>query len=327
MSSQPLPPLPTQESLKFPLASIHPPSELSPTGAIKEFSSPGPKAPLMVGGGPLSQANSYLGTLPPLTNPSGNPLGGCSPGSPLFDTWQQNNSRLRSLLDVTRLPSLEEPQADVPLPASPPRLPLFSRCPLTDKGQLWKLQSQESWLAPGRAPLLPLPSGVRDQARAVPGLSVRRPWPTNINNTPSLSKPSLDNILCTSLVALTNKQREGKYWFKSGCPTPDPRWAADQQLMIGPIPGDIEYSELRTAFLAHGQTSHLFIQNNQAWLERNHEKFGPRQVKFGYVVYSDAEVAGRLCSQGSVLVRRLHGHQSQVNVKRMDGYPALFNRN
>ena len=86
--------------------------------------------------------------------------------------------------------------------------------------------------------------------------------------------------------------REGKYWFKSGCPTPDPRWPAVQQLMVpslicwwmdgcciiseivrlkyqaliieaGPIPGDCDYSELRTAFLSHGQTCHLFIQNNQ----------------------------------------------------------------
>ena len=31
----------------------------------------------------------------------------------------------------------------------------------------------------------------------------------------------------------------------------------------GPIPGDCDYSELRTAFLSHGQTCHLFIQNNQ----------------------------------------------------------------
>ena len=34
----------------------------------------------------------------------------------------------------------------------------------------------------------------------------------------------------------------------------------------GPIPGDCDYSELRTAFLSHGQTCHLFIQNNQVIL-------------------------------------------------------------
>ena len=31
-------------------------------------------------------------------------------------------------------------------------------------------------------------------------------------------------------------------------------------LQAGPIPGDCDYSELRTAFLSHGQTCHLFIQ-------------------------------------------------------------------
>ena len=58
-------------------------------------------------------------------------------------------------------------------------------------------------------------------------------------------KPSLDDVKDDSIVALTNKHGKGKYWFKSGCPTPDPRWPARQQLMIGPIPGDVEYATLR----------------------------------------------------------------------------------
>merc|ERR1712181_12660 len=120
------------------------------------------------------------------------------------------------------------------------------------------------------------------------------------NNTSSSSlqaKPSLDEVPDDSLVAMTNKHGKGKYWFKSGCPTPDPRWPAVQQLMAGPIPGNCDYSELRTDFLSHGQTCHLFIQNNQAWLERNQEKFGSRQVKFGYVVFTEAETAERLFRQ------------------------------
>ena len=59
------------------------------------------------------------------------------------------------------------------------------------------------------------------------------------------AKPSLDEVPDDSLVAMTNKHGKGKYWFKSGCPTPDPRWPARQQLMIGPIPGDVEYATLR----------------------------------------------------------------------------------
>jgi len=135
-----------------------------------------------------------------------------------------------------------------------------------------------------------------------------------------LAKPSLDDVKDDSLVALTNKHGKGKYWFKSGCPTPDPRWNAKQQLMIGPIPGDVEYATLRSAFLCKGHTAHLFIQNNQAWLEKNQEKFGKKQVKFGYVVYTDPEVAKRLLSIGHVMV----GH-AKVKVKEMDGQPAVFN--
>ena len=41
-------------------------------------------------------------------------------------------------------------------------------------------------------------------------------------------KPSLDDVKDDSIVALTNKHGKGKYWFKSGCPTPDPRWPARQ---------------------------------------------------------------------------------------------------
>ena len=70
-------------------------------------------------------------------------------------------------------------------------------------------------------------------------------------------KPSLDDVKDDSIVALTNKHGKGKYWFKSGCPTPDPRWPARQQLMIGPIPGDVEYATLRSAFLSKGETFKL----------------------------------------------------------------------
>ena len=89
----------------------------------------------------------------------------------------------------------------------------------------------------------------------------------------------------------------------------------------------------------------LFSQNNQAWLERNQEKFGSRQViqvivdisfvqwliiiiktsillstdfischkvKFGYVVFTEAETAERLFRQGGVVVRRASGERIQV---------------
>ena len=69
--------------------------------------------------------------------------------------------------------------------------------------------------------------------------------PASANSGSLQAKPSLDEVPDDSLVAMTNKHGKGKYWFKSGCPTPDPRWPARQQLMIGPIPGDVEYATLR----------------------------------------------------------------------------------
>jgi len=278
----------------------------------------------------------------------------------------------------------------------PLRLPLFGRCPLTNKAYLdtgmqkaalansnqnLSLRSQENdgvlvakqsrimgdiSNVTNRIPLLQISNQRCNQEMSKPSspkkiswsqiakkpapeiqppsisptlsnsISIPRPSPTEVNlptfeeakTSPSSAgkkhlnqvKPSLDDVKDNSIVALTNKHGKGKYWFKSGCPTPDPRWSSRQQLMIGPIPGDVEYATLRSAFLSKGHTIHLFIQNNQAWLEKNQEKFGKKQVKFGYVVYTEPEVAKRLLTAGYVMV----GH-AKVAVKEMDGQPAIFN--
>merc|ERR1719505_335438 len=75
------------------------------------------------------------------------------------------SEQLRSVLDFSRLPTLEEAlspsghsQGSPPLPPSPPPLPLFSRCPATNQAQIWGLQ--ESPHTPGRIPLHPLPPGI-----------------------------------------------------------------------------------------------------------------------------------------------------------------------
>merc|ERR1719474_2447057 len=143
------------------------------------------------------------------------------------DSLDHLSTQLQSVLDFSRLPSLEEalsPSGSPPLPPSPPSFPLFSRHPTINEAQIWGLHETPRAPGPssGRAPLHPLPP--RDFYGS--SLSLRRPWPSsNLPSPPAASsKPSLDGILCTSLVALTNKHREGKYWFKSGCPTPDPRW-------------------------------------------------------------------------------------------------------
>ena len=86
------------------------------------------------------------------------------------------------------------------------------------QAQLWGLQE-----AQGRVPLHPLPLPSRDLYGPSPSIrssclvfganlepNTRRPWPTvNLPSPPAASsKPSLDGILCTSLVALTNKHRQ-----------------------------------------------------------------------------------------------------------------------
>ena len=49
-----------------------------------------------------------------------------------------------------------------------------------------------------------------------------------------------------------NKHLMANYRFNARCPTPDPRWGANQQLMIGPIPGRTEYGTLQSALLSKG---------------------------------------------------------------------------
>merc|ERR1719234_3027813 len=52
------------------------------------------------------------------------------------DSLNHLSEQLRSVLDFSRLPSLEEalsPSGSPPLPPSPPPLPLFSRCPFTNQ--------------------------------------------------------------------------------------------------------------------------------------------------------------------------------------------------
>jgi len=285
-----------------------------------------------------------------------------------LNNQQQQLNSLNSMFEKDDLFFSDEEEND-----PKPRLPLFGRCPLTNRAFLdtsftppsrknissFTLRSQENDMVQqhrskvmsdisnvtNRIPLLQISNqrcnvdkqlspkkvswsqiakkpandafSVPAMTRQMPTFEEAKPMPARKPVAPT--KPSLDEVKDDSLVAMTNKHGKGKYWFKSGCPTPDPRWCAKQQLMIGPIPGDVEYATLRSAFLSKGHTIHLFIQNNQAWLEKNQEKFGKKQVKFGYVVYTEPEVARRLLAAGYVLV----GH-AKVAVKEMDGQPAMF---
>ena len=139
-----------------------------------------------------------------------------------------------------------------------------------------------------------------------------QPWLQATASQQRTVKASLDDIKDTSVTALNNKQGKGKYWFKSSCPTPDPRWPEALQLMIGPVPVDLDNAQLRTALVAMGRTIHIFIQNKAAWLEKN-------QVKFGYVVYTDAAVPFGLLESGGIIVGK-----TKIRVKAMDGRPGYI---
>jgi len=285
-------------------AHLEAPAPAAAGGKMKSSMSLSPMKNLHIGGG--SGGNSPIKRSPMKLNMNANVNGGGhSPRVPLLNIGNQCNRNI--CLNEQNKVSYSQ-VAKKPADPEPAQLSC-RRSPLTPT-------------SPSPPPPTQLPTsttGRQRQASSSP-LSFNQKPPSNSSQLKNTTvKPSLDDVKDDSLVAMTNKHGKGKYWFKSGCPTPDPRWPACQQLMIGPIPGDVEYSTLRSAFLSKGHTIHLFIQNNQAWLEKNQEKFGKKQVKFGYVVYTDNCVAARLLAAGHVLV----GHV-RVAVKQMDGQPAQF---
>jgi len=109
-----------------------------------------------------------------------------------------------------------------------PRLPLFSRN-LAEPSKIAKKPAEPVDLMPVRHSLSPVrshlpPSPPRNMAAFSPLLSAAGgSSPLNNKVKVPVVKPSLDDVKDDSLVSLTNKHGKGKYWFESGCPTPDPR--------------------------------------------------------------------------------------------------------
>lgn len=102
------------------------------------------------------------------------------------------------------------------------------------------------------------------------------------------------------------------YRFKAREPTADPRYPADQQLMVGPIPGSLEhdtiYNNLRSIFQSRGAVCFMFIHKSAVKdLETG------KLVKFGYVVFAEKGVAQRVVKEGSITFSGGHS----VNVKAM----------
>jgi len=102
------------------------------------------------------------------------------------------------------------------------------------------------------------------------------------------------------------------YRFKAREPTADPRYPSDQQLMIGPIPGNLEhdviYNNLRGIFQSRGPVCFMFIHKNAVKdLETG------KLIKFGYVVFAEKGVAQRVLKEGNITFSGGHS----VRVKAM----------
>ena len=93
-------------------------------------------------------------------------------------------------------------------------------------------------------------------------------------------------------------------------PKPDPRFKADTQMMMGPLPGhlthEVAYLELRTSFAARGRVKFMYL--SPSFLDH-----GGRSVKYGYVVFEEKADAQRILKEGFVTFLKKY----QIKLKRM----------
>ena len=93
-------------------------------------------------------------------------------------------------------------------------------------------------------------------------------------------------------------------------PKPDPRFKADTQMMMGPLPGhlthEVAYLELRTSFAARGRVKFMYL--SPSFLDH-----GGRSVKYGYVVFEEKADAQRILKDGFVTFLKKY----QIKLKRM----------
>jgi len=103
------------------------------------------------------------------------------------------------------------------------------------------------------------------------------------------------------------------YRFVSKNPIADPRYAPEQQLMLGPIPGHLDhdniYNSLRGFFQTHGPVQFMFIHKGAVKIQSS----GDKTVKFGYVVFAKKGPALAILKEGNVT---FGGHS--IKVKAME---------
>lgn len=132
---------------------------------------------------------------------------------------------------------------------------------------------------------------------------------------PPLPRSSSINKVDPKKAAVSCKATEtaisAGYRFKARNPEPDPRYPADQQLMVGPIPGHLEhdviYNGLRGIFQSKGPVCFMFVHKSAV-----KDNDSGKLVKFGYVVFAEKGVAQKVSKEGTIIFQG-----SKITVKLM----------
>jgi len=132
-------------------------------------------------------------------------------------------------------------------------------------------------------------------------------------NKPEPKKPAAPtNIVNGQHVKVAETALSAGYRFKARNPEADPRYPQDQQLMVGPIPGNLEhdviYNSLRSIFQSRGPVCFMFVHKSAV---KDNESGKP--VKFGYVVFAEKGVAQKVLKEGYVTL----GGGHKIKVRQM----------
>jgi len=128
-------------------------------------------------------------------------------------------------------------------------------------------------------------------------------------NKPEPRKTSSSHVVNGQHVKVAETALSAGYRFKARNPEADPRYPADQQLMVGPIPGNLEhdviYNSLRAIFQARGPVCFMFVHKSAV-----KDNDSGKLVKFGYVVFAEKGVAQKVLREGTVTLGG--GHRIKV---------------
>merc|ERR1719499_872985 len=125
--------------------------------------------------------------------------------------------------------------------------------------------------------------------------------PVKTSIKPAVPRPSINNKIDNKKQAAksTETALSAGYRFKARNPEPDPRYPADHQLMVGPIPGHLEhdviYNGLRGIFQSRGPVCFMFVHKSAV-----KDNDSGKLVKFGYVVFAEKGVSQKVLKDGQI---------------------------